>query len=93
MGTQASEHGTCARVESRASPEAAVALHGEVPREPRYDPQSIVPGLPRPQAVVSPRDGNTGFLVAQDDVDQAVNKAADAQLEAEADLERAAHCE
>ena len=37
-----------------------------------------------------PSQRSYGVLVAQNYVDQAVNKAADAQLEAEAALERAA---
>ena len=35
--------------------------------------------------------GNAVFLVAQGDMDEAANNSADSQLEAEADLERAAH--
>ena len=63
------------------------------PCDQQYDPLSSTPGLPHRQAAVVPRGDNAGVLAAQDDVDEAVNRAADAQLEAEADLERAAQAE
>ena len=40
--------------------------------------------LSAPPAMVDPHKRIAGVLVAQDDVDEAVNKAADAQLEVEA---------
>ena len=43
--------------------------------------------------VVGPHDGNSGVLVAQDDIDEAANKSADARLEAKDALERAAQAE
>ena len=48
---------------------------------------------PRQQAEEGSHDGSAGVLGAQDDVDQAVNIAADARLEAEAASERAAQAE
>ena len=70
-----------------------MSFRDEGPRDPTNVPRSSASDLPRPQAAVGPRDGNTGDLVAQDDIDAAVNKAADAQLEAEAALDRAARAE
>ena len=70
-----------------------MSYHGEGPRDLRYGPQANASGLQHQRAEEGPRDGNAGVLVAQDDVDEAVNKSADAQLEAEAALERAAQAE
>ena len=70
-----------------------MSQHWEGLHNQRYDPRFRAPGLPHPQAVVGPREGNAGVLVAQEDVDEAVNKDADAQLEAEAALECAAQAE
>ena len=91
--SQAIASGTYAREESRATHGPTMSYHGEGPRDLRYDPQANAPGLQHQRAVEGPREGNAGVLVAQDDVDEAVNKAADAQLEAEAALERAAQAE
>ena len=63
------------------------------PCDQQYDPLSSAPGLPHRQAAVGPRRDNAGVLVSQDDVEEDVNRAADAQLEAEAALERAAQTE
>uniref|UniRef100_A0AAV1U5I4 Uncharacterized protein n=1 Tax=Peronospora matthiolae TaxID=2874970 RepID=A0AAV1U5I4_9STRA len=65
----------------------------EGPRDPINVPRSSASGLPRPQAVVGPHDGNAGVLVAQDDADAAVNKDVDAQLDDGAALVRAARAE
>ena len=46
--------------------------------------------LPNPQAVMGSHGDNVGVLAAQADLNEAVNKAVDAQLEAESALERAA---
>ncbi|CAI5711501.1 unnamed protein product [Peronospora effusa] len=62
----------------------------EVSRDPQCGLQSSAPVPPHQLAEEGPQDGNAGVLVAHDDVDQAVNRAADAQLEAEAASERAA---
>uniref|UniRef100_A0AAV1VM20 Uncharacterized protein n=1 Tax=Peronospora matthiolae TaxID=2874970 RepID=A0AAV1VM20_9STRA len=70
-----------------------MSFRDEGPRDPVNAPQFSASGLPRPQAVVDPHDGTAGVLVAQDDVDAAVNKAVDAQLEAEAALDLAARAE
>ena len=43
--------------------------------------------------MLGPRGDNAGVLVAQYDLDEAVNKAVDDQLEAENALERAAQAE
>ena len=43
---------------------------------------------PHPRAVVDPHESRAGVLAAQYDVDEAVNKYADSQLEAEAAYER-----
>uniref|UniRef100_M4BT11 Uncharacterized protein n=1 Tax=Hyaloperonospora arabidopsidis (strain Emoy2) TaxID=559515 RepID=M4BT11_HYAAE len=62
----------------------------------QYNPLSSAPGLPHRQAAVGPHGYNADVnivLVVQDDVDEAVNRAADSQLEAEAALERAAQAE
>ena len=67
-----------------------MSLRDEGPRDPINVPRTSASNLPRPQAVVGPRDGTAGVLVAQDDVDAAVNKAVDAQLDTEAALDRAA---
>lgn len=91
--TRANVHDTCARLEPRAHGVATMSFRDEGPRDPVNAPQSSASGLPRPQAVVDPHDGTAGVLVAQDDVDAAVNKAVDAQLEAEAALDRAARAE
>ena len=45
------------------------------------------------QAVLGSRDGNAGVVIAQDDMGEAVIKAADTQMEAEADLRCAAQVE
>ena len=63
------------------------------PCDQQYDPLSSAPGLPHRQAAVGPRGDNTSVLVAQNDVDEAVNRAPDTQLGAEAALERAAQAE
>ena len=43
-----------------------------------------------PQAVEDPHECRVHVLIAQDDVDQATNRASDAQLKADESLERAA---
>uniref|UniRef100_A0AAV1TH51 Uncharacterized protein n=1 Tax=Peronospora matthiolae TaxID=2874970 RepID=A0AAV1TH51_9STRA len=65
----------------------------EGPRDPANVPRSSAFDLTRHQVVVGPRDGNAGVLGAQKDVDAAVNKADDAQLEDEAALDRSARSE
>uniref|UniRef100_M4B8C5 Uncharacterized protein n=1 Tax=Hyaloperonospora arabidopsidis (strain Emoy2) TaxID=559515 RepID=M4B8C5_HYAAE len=60
------------------------------PCDQQYDPLSSAPGLSHRQAAVGSRGDNAGVLVAQDDVDEAVNRATNTQLEAETALERAA---
>ena len=84
---QASIYDTCAWLKPRAFHEPTLSLRGEGPRDSQYhDPRSREPDLLYPQAVVGPRDGNAVVLVAQGDIDKAVRKAADAQLEDEAAL-------
>uniref|UniRef100_A0AAV1UT86 Uncharacterized protein n=1 Tax=Peronospora matthiolae TaxID=2874970 RepID=A0AAV1UT86_9STRA len=87
---RASVHNTCARLEPRAHGVVKMSFRDEGPRDPINAPRSSASDLPLPQAVMGPRDGNAGVLVAQNDVDAAVNKAVDAYLEAEAALDRAA---
>uniref|UniRef100_A0AAV1UTH2 Uncharacterized protein n=1 Tax=Peronospora matthiolae TaxID=2874970 RepID=A0AAV1UTH2_9STRA len=70
-----------------------MSFRDEGPRDPINVLLSSASDLPRPQAVLGPRDGNAGVLVAQDDVDAAVNKAVYAQLEAETASECAARAE
>ena len=60
------------------SPEASALLRDEGPRVPRCDPRSRELGPPHPRALVDPHECSAGVLAAQDDVDEAVNKAADA---------------
>ena len=55
------------------------------------DPAKFGPSHPR--AVVDTHERRAGVLVAQDDVDQAVNIVSNAQLEAEAAHERAEKAE
>uniref|UniRef100_A0AAV1TBR8 Uncharacterized protein n=1 Tax=Peronospora matthiolae TaxID=2874970 RepID=A0AAV1TBR8_9STRA len=83
----------CARSEPRAHLVATMSHSDEDPRDPVNAPQYSAVVLPHPQATVGPVDDSVGFMVAQDDVDAAVNKAVDAQLEAEAALDRAARAE
>ena len=52
--------------------------------DPQYSqrPSELVP--PHPQSVVDPHERRAGVLDSQDDINEAVNKAAKAHLEAEA---------
>lgn len=92
-GIQANVLGTYARMEPHASHEPTAVMVEEGPRDPQCGLQSSAPVPPHQQAEEGPRGGRAGVLVAQDDVDQAVNIAADARLEAEAASERAAQAE
>ena len=76
-----------------ASPDPSKLLCDECLRDPQYNlrPSELDP--PHPRAVVDSHERRAGVLVAQADVDEAVNKAADAQLEAEAAHERAKKAE
>ncbi|CAI5730835.1 unnamed protein product [Peronospora farinosa] len=80
-------------MEPRASHEPTAVLVVEGPRDPQCGLQSSAPVPPHQQAKEGPRDGNAGFLVAQEDVNQAMNRAADAHLEPEAAFGRAAQAE
>ena len=91
--TQASVCDTGAQLVQRTSRGPMMLRQWMDPCDQQYDPLSSAPGLPHRQVAVGPRGDNAGVLVAQDDVDEAVNRAADAQLEAEAALERAAQAE
>uniref|UniRef100_A0AAV1TXR1 Uncharacterized protein n=1 Tax=Peronospora matthiolae TaxID=2874970 RepID=A0AAV1TXR1_9STRA len=91
--TRANVHDTCARLEPRAHGVTTISFCDEDPRDPISVPRSSASDPPRPQAVVGPRDVTAGVLVAQDDVDTALNKAVDAQLEAEAAFDRSARAE
>ena len=53
-----------------------MSFRDEGPRDPISIPRSSASDLPRPQAVVGPRDDTAGVLVTQDEVDAAVNNAA-----------------
>uniref|UniRef100_M4C4U4 Uncharacterized protein n=1 Tax=Hyaloperonospora arabidopsidis (strain Emoy2) TaxID=559515 RepID=M4C4U4_HYAAE len=91
--TQSSVCDTGARLVPRASRGPMMLRQWMDPCDQQYDPLSRAPGLPHRQAAVGPRGDNTSVLVAQNDVDEAVNRAPDTQLEAEAALERAAQAE
>ena len=80
---------TCVRMEPRASPEPSTLLRDEGPHGPQYNQRSIQLDPAHPQSVVGPHKRNAGILVAQEDVDEAVNKATTAQLKDEAALQRA----
>ena len=69
-----------------ASPDPSKLLCDECLSDPQYNQRPSELDPPHPRAVVDER--RAGVLVAQDDVDEAVNKAADAQIEAEAVHER-----
>ena len=81
--TRAIAHDTCARMEPRASLKPVKLLHDEDLRDLQYHTRSNELGLSHPRSVVDPHERRAGVLMAQDDVDEAVNKAAYAQLEAE----------
>ena len=86
--TRAIAHDTFARMEPRASSEPSKLLRDESSRDPQYSqrPNELVP--PHPQSVVGSHERRAGVLVAQDDADESVNRAADAQLDVEAANER-----
>ena len=87
--SRAIAHDTCVRMKPRASPHPSKLLRDEGPLGPQYSQRPSILGPPHPRAVVNPHERRAGVLVAQDDVDEAVNKANDAHLEAEAANERA----
>uniref|UniRef100_M4BVY0 Uncharacterized protein n=1 Tax=Hyaloperonospora arabidopsidis (strain Emoy2) TaxID=559515 RepID=M4BVY0_HYAAE len=91
--TQASVCDTGARLVPRASRGTMMLRQWMYPCDQQYDLLSSAPGLPHRQAEVGPRGDNAGVLVSQEDVDEAVNRAVDAQLAAEAALEHAAQAE
>ena len=65
----------------------------EGPCDPKHDPRSSEPVHPLSQTVRGRHEGNVGVLVAQDDVDEALNKVTNDQQEAEAALERYSQAE
>ena len=71
-----------------ASPDPSKLLCDECLRDPQYNQRPSELDPPHPRAVVDSHERRAGVLVAQDDVDEAVKKADDAQLEAEAANER-----
>ena len=84
-GPQAILYDTCARMEPLASYKPSKLLR----HDPQYNQRSSDLGPPHPRTVVDPHEYRAGVIVAQDDVGEAVNKVADAQLEAGATLQRA----
>ena len=88
--TRAIVRDTCVRMDARASLEPSKLLRYEGPRERQYNQRPKKLGPPHPRAVVDPEERKTGVLV---DVYEAVNKAADAQLEGEAAHESAKKAE
>ena len=79
-----------ARDKNRATRELTMPLRKEDPRESRYVSRFSELDFPNPQAVVGPRGDNAGYMVAQEDIDEAANKAVDAQLGDENALQRTA---
>ena len=61
-------------------------LWDESPRDIQCNLRSNELGPSHPRAVVDSHELIDGVLVAQDDADEAANKAADAEVEAEASL-------
>ena len=74
-----------------ASPDPSKLLCDECLSDPQYNQRPSELDPPHPRAVVDER--RAGVLVAQDDVDEALNKAANDQLEDESAHERAKKAE
>uniref|UniRef100_H3GXZ7 Uncharacterized protein n=1 Tax=Phytophthora ramorum TaxID=164328 RepID=H3GXZ7_PHYRM len=95
-GTRASVLGNVARSKPRAW-SAYTYGYGHTyevdPRAPQYGPRSSGYHQPSLQSAGDLRDDRARVLGAQDDVDEAVNWARDAQLDAEAAEERARRAE
>ena len=81
METRAIVRDTCAGMESRASPEPSRLLRNDDFRDSKCNQRSSELGSLHLQAMVDPHEHRSSVVVAQDDVDEAANKAADAQLE------------
>ena len=88
VDTRAIAHNACARMKHCASLEPSKLLRDDGLRDPQYNqrPSKICP--PHPRAVVDPHERRASVLVAQNEVDEAVNKAVDVHLEAETAHER-----
>ena len=72
----------------RASPEPSKLPRDEGLRDSRYNQKSSKLDPPCPRAVVDLHESRADVLVGKEDADEAVKKAADAQLEAETALDR-----
>ncbi|KAE8955239.1 hypothetical protein PF005_g32196 [Phytophthora fragariae] len=86
--TQASALGNAAHQESRAWPDYSYghgyeAWHEAGPRAQQYDPRSSAYHQPNQQSAGAARGGSSYPLVAQGDLEEAANRAWDAQAEAE----------
>ena len=71
-------------MEPCASTEPSTLLWDESPRDIQCNLRSNELGPSHPRAVVDSHELIDGVLVAQDDADEAANKAADAEVDAEA---------
>ena len=82
--THATINDSCARIEPCAFPKPSTLLRDESPRDIKCNLRSKELSHPLPRAVVDPHERSACVLAAQNDVNEAANKAADDEVEAEA---------